>query len=75
MFCRFDQEQNSRAHLAKNFRDLQNNLTEVQEDLEQEKIQRGKAEKQKRDLGEELEALKTELEDSLDTTNAQQELK
>jgi len=72
---RFDQEQNSRSYLAKNFRDLQNNYAEAQEDLEQEKMQRSKAEKQKRDLGEELEALKTELEDSLDTTNAQQELK
>ena len=68
-------EQNTRSHLAKNMRELQNNYAEVQEDLEQEKMQRSKAEKQKRDLGEELEALKTELEDSLDTTNAQQELK
>ena len=75
IFFRFDQEQNNRTQLAKNIRDLQNNFAEVQEDLEQEKMQRSKAEKQKRDLGEELEALKTELEDSLDTTNAQQELK
>lgn len=36
---------------------------------------RTKAEKLKRDLSEELEALKTELEDTLDTTAAQQELR
>lgn len=70
-----DKEQATRAQISKNFRDLQNAHSETQEDLEQEKNQRSKAEKQKRDLGEELEALKSELEDSLDTTNAQQELK
>lgn len=48
---------------------------ELQEDLESEKICRSKAEKLKRDLSEELEALKTELEDTLDTTAAQQELR
>lgn len=36
---------------------------------------RNKAEKIKRDLGEELEALKSELEDTLDTTATQQELR
>ena len=36
----------------------------MQEDLDAEKEARNKAEKQKRDLGEELEALKSELEDS-----------
>lgn len=48
---------------------------QIQEDLEAEKIARSKAEKQKRDLNEELEALKNELLDSLDTTAAQQELR
>jgi myosin protein heavy chain len=38
-------------------------------------IARAKAEKQKRDLNEELEALKNELLDSLDSTAAQQELR
>lgn len=36
---------------------------------------RAKAEKQRRDLGEELEALRGELEDTLDSTNVQQELR
>lgn len=40
-----------------------------------ERQTRIKAEKQRRDLGEELEALKTELEDTLDSTAAQQELR
>ena len=44
------------------------------EDLETEKLARAKAEKQKRDLNEELEALKNELLDSLDVTAAQQDL-
>lgn len=50
-------------------------ISDLQEDLESEKAARNKAEKQKRDLGEELEALKTELEDTLDTTATQQELR
>lgn len=52
-----------------------NNVLQLQEDLEAEKAARSKAEKQKRDLNEELEALKNELLDSLDTTAAQQELR
>lgn len=54
---------------------MQAHLAELQEDLESEKMCRSKAEKLKRDLSEELEALKTELEDTLDTTAAQQELR
>lgn len=56
-------------------RELQAQLSELQEDLDAEKLARNKAEKLKRDLSEELEALKTELEDTLDTTAAQQELR
>lgn len=59
----------------KQVRELQAQLAELQEDLESEKAARNKAEKLKRDLSEELEALKTELEDTLDTTAAQQELR
>lgn len=72
---RLDQEQSAKNQLTKNLRDVQNAHTELQEDMDQEKSLRTKAEKQKRDLSEELEALKSELEDSLDTTVAQQELK
>ena len=59
----------------KQVRELQAQMSELQEDLETEKLSRSKAEKLKRDLGEELEALKTELEDTLDTTATQQELR
>ena len=59
----------------KQVRELQAQMSELQEDLETEKASRSKAEKLKRDLGEELEALKTELEDTLDTTATQQELR
>uniref|UniRef100_A0A671R901 Myosin-9-like n=1 Tax=Sinocyclocheilus anshuiensis TaxID=1608454 RepID=A0A671R901_9TELE len=59
----------------KNIRELEAQISELQEDLELEKAARAKAEKHRRDLGEELEALKTELEDTLDSTAAQQELR
>lgn len=59
----------------KKIRELETQISELQEDLESERACRNKAEKQKRDLGEELEALKTELEDTLDSTAAQQELR
>ena len=72
---RLDEEQSAKNQLTKNYREAQNTIAELQEDLDQEKSMRNKAEKQKRDLSEELEALKSELEDSLDTTAAQQELK
>uniref|UniRef100_A0AAR2K967 Myosin-9 n=1 Tax=Pygocentrus nattereri TaxID=42514 RepID=A0AAR2K967_PYGNA len=59
----------------KTIRELEVQVAELQEDLEIEKAARAKADKQKRDLSEELEALKTELEDTLDSTAAQQELR
>lgn len=59
----------------KKIRELEAQISELQEDLEMERQARTKSEKQRRDLGEELEALKTELEDTLDTTAAQQELR
>lgn len=64
-----------KATIQKAMRELESQLAELQEDLEAEKVARAKAEKQKRDLNEELEALKNELLDSLDTTAAQQELR
>lgn len=55
--------------------ELDAKLSELEEDVELERQRRCKAEKHRRDLGEELEALKTELEDTLDSTAAQQELR
>lgn len=72
---RAEEEVGQRNNALKQVRELQAQMSELQEDLESEKQARNKAEKLKRDLSEELEALKTELEDTLDTTAAQQELR
>ncbi|XP_076987028.1 myosin-14 isoform X1 [Tamandua tetradactyla] len=73
--ARAEDEGTARAQLLKSLREVQAGLSEAQEDLEAERVARAKAEKQRRDLGEELEALRGELEDTLDSTNAQQELR
>ncbi|KAL0609877.1 Myosin-14 [Plecturocebus cupreus] len=73
--ARAEDEGGARAQLLKSLREVQAALAEAQEDLEAERVARTKAEKQRRDLGEELEALRGELEDTLDSTNAQQELR
>merc|ERR1712047_228668 len=70
-----DEEAAAKANSQKSLRELESQLGEVVEDLEAEKEARNKAEKQKRDLNEELEALKNELLDSLDVTAAQQEMR
>ncbi|KAI4888399.1 hypothetical protein NFI96_018868, partial [Prochilodus magdalenae] len=73
--ARVEQESAAKIAAQKSVRELESQVAELQEDLELEKANRAKAERQKKDLGEELEALKTELEDTLDTTAAQQELR
>ncbi|EHB05683.1 Myosin-14 [Heterocephalus glaber] len=73
--CRAEEEGGARTQLLKSLREAQAGLAEAQEDLEAERAARAKAEKHRRDLGEELEALRGELEDTLDSTNAQQELR
>lgn len=75
MIDRNEDEATQKNNALKQLREFQAQLSELQEDLESEKLARNKAEKLKRDLSEELEALKTELEDTLDTTAAQQELR
>lgn len=75
MVNRVEDEVSNKNNTLKQVREMQAQLSELQEDLESEKQARNKAEKLKRDLSEELEALKTELEDTLDTTAAQQELR
>uniref|UniRef100_A0A8C2TW39 Myosin heavy chain 11 n=1 Tax=Coturnix japonica TaxID=93934 RepID=A0A8C2TW39_COTJA len=73
--ARLEDETSQKNNALKKIRELESQISDLQEDLESEKAARNKAEKQKRDLGEELEALKTELEDTLDTTATQQELR
>lgn len=75
MCHRLEEESNQRGAAVKRVRELEALLSELQEDLEAERAARAKAEAARRDLGEELNALRTELEDSLDTTAAQQELR
>lgn len=72
---RLEEESSRRAEALRSLREAQSHLSELQEDVDSERAARAKAEKQKRDLSEELEALRTELEDTLDTTAAQQELR
>ena len=64
-----------RAEAQRALREALSQVSELKEEVETERGMRERAEKQRRDLGEELEALKTELEDTLDTTVAQQELR
>lgn len=77
LFCslRIEEEAAQKNLAQKKIRELEAQLSELQEDLELERQARAKAEKQRRDLGEELEALKTELEDTLDSTAVQHELR
>lgn len=75
LFSRIEEEAAQKNLAQKKIRELEAQLSELQEDLELERQARTKAEKHRRDLGEELEALKTELEDTLDSTAAQQELR
>ncbi|KAM6913340.1 myosin-14-like [Lycodopsis pacificus] len=73
--ARLEEECNHRGAALKRVRELEVLISELQEDMEAERAARGKVEAARRDLGEELDALRTELEDSLDTTAAQQELR
>lgn len=74
-YLRIEEEAAQKNLAQKKIREMEAQLSELQEDLELERQARTKAEKHRRDLGEELEALKTELEDTLDSTAAQQELR
>lgn len=66
--ARADEEGALRAAAAKAAREAEAALAEAHEDLDAERAARTKAEKLRRDLNEELEALKSELLDSLDST-------
>lgn len=74
-FHSLEEESSQRGAAVKRVRELEALISELQEDLEAERMARAKVEAARRDLGEELNALRSELEDSLDTTAAQQELR
>ncbi|XP_070684134.1 myosin-9a [Pempheris klunzingeri] len=73
--ARIEEEAAAKNCSQKKIRELEAHISDLQEDLELGRHARLKAEKCSRDLAEELEALKTELEDTLDSTAAQQELR
>lgn len=72
---RLEEEGARRAEAQRALREATSQVSELKEEVENERGMRERAEKQRRDMGEELEALRTELEDTLDTTAAQQELR
>ncbi|XP_035254581.1 myosin-11-like [Anguilla anguilla] len=72
---RVEEEAVQKSGALKRIRELEGLLSEAQDDLEAERSARAKVERARQDLGDELEALKSELEDTLDTTAAQQELR
>ncbi|XP_045575580.1 myosin-11 isoform X2 [Salmo salar] len=73
--ARLEEESAACVAAVRRVRELEGLLGEIQEDLESEGAARRKADAACRDLGEELNALRSELEDTLDTTAAQQELR
>lgn len=75
-FClSLEEEGACRAEAQRTLKEALSQVSELTEELENERLSKDRIEKQKRDLSEELEALRTELEDTLDTTAAQQELR
>ena len=53
---------------------MEGELNDVKDDLDTEKKDRQRAEKLRKDLSEELEALKTELEETTETGAVQQQV-
>lgn len=77
-FCeslRLEEEGARRSEAQRSLREALSQVSELKEEVDNERGMRERAEKQRRDLSEELEALRTELEDTLDSTAAQQELR
>lgn len=70
-----EEEGARRSEAQRALKEALSQVSELKEEVENERLSKDRAEKQKRDMSEELEALKTELEDTLDTTAAQQELR
>lgn len=59
----------------KKIKELEAQILELDEDLEREKFYRSKNGQRVKELEKELEAIKNKLDDTLDTTAAQQELR
>lgn len=62
------------AQTQKALREFQSQVAELQEDLDSSRQSQAKAEKERRAMKEELEALKTQLMDSIDITTTHQQM-
>lgn len=70
-----EKESDQKSNALKKIQEMDGLVSELQDELEAERETCRKSEKARKELEEELSALRTELEDSLDTTAAQQELR
>lgn len=70
-----EKESAQKSNALKKIQEMDGLVSELQDELEAERETCRKSEKSRKELEEELSALRTELEDSLDTTAAQQELR
>lgn len=75
MSRRLEKSAAENAAAQKKIRELEAHNSELEEDLARECDYRAKSTQRCKDLEEELEALKTELLDTLDSTAVQQELR
>lgn len=75
MSCRLEKSAAENATAQRKNRELEANVQELKEDLGRECGYREQSAQRCKDLEEELEALKTELLDTLDSTAVQQELR
>lgn len=73
--CRLDKCAAENTAAQKKNRELEAHILELEEDLARECSYRAQSSQRCKDLEEELEALKTELLDTLDSTAVQQELR
>lgn len=73
--CRLDKCAAENTAAQKKNRELEAHVSELEEDLARECGYRAQSTQRCKDLEEELEALKTELLDTLDSTAVQQELR
>lgn len=70
-----EEESAQKSNALKKIQDTEGLLSELRDELQAEQEMSRKSEKARKELGEELSALRSELEDTLDTTAAQQELR
>jgi len=70
-----EEESAQKSNALKKIREMEGFVSELQGELDAEHEACRKSEKARKELEEELSALRTELEDTLDTTAVQQELR